>query len=137
MKVLRVLVTGSRDWAKESMVHLVLNYVLSMALEHGYSLEIVHGGCPTGADFFAKRWVDQMKMMGFPVDEDPHPADWKRYGLGAGYRRNAEMIHGGVDLCLAFIHNESQGSSRTADLAEKYYIETQRYTSGKGSENGQ
>jgi hypothetical protein len=105
-----------------------LDFAFCLASEHGYVLEVVHGDCPTGADFFAKQWARQMKAMGFSVEEDPYPANWKRYGLSAGFRRNAEMIQGGVDLCLAFIHNESKGASGTAELAEKYYIETIRYT---------
>lgn len=125
----RILITGSRDFPSEAKVHLVLDFAFGMAVFEGYSVEVVHGACPKGGDLFAKRWVRKMKGMGFSVEEDPCPADWNKYGKSAGHRRNAEMVQGGADICLAFIHNGSEGASRTAALSERYGIETHRYIS--------
>ena len=48
---------------------------------------------------------------------EAHPADWTRYGRGAGYRRNAETIALGADGCVAFIRGGSPGSTDTVRLA--------------------
>jgi len=92
-------------------------------------MNLTHGVCPASPDEYGDDWAKSMKRMGFPITIDPKPADWKKYGRAAGHRRNAEMVKLGHDLCIAFIHNNSSGASRTADLAEKAGIETWRYFS--------
>ena len=109
----RVLVTGSRTWDKDELIHQALDKVWDHA---GHDdLTIVHGACPRGADAIASRWV---RTFAFPyLEEEAHPADWNTYGKQAGYRRNAEMVALGADICLAFIRDHSRGASHTAMLA--------------------
>lgn len=122
---MRVLVTGSRDWKSWETVWDALYMQVAEGWETG--ITVVHGACPTGADYEAGRWCRMIANYGWPVDEEPHPADWNRYGKSAGFRRNAEMVNLGADLCLAFIRNNSKGASMTADLAQKAGIETRIY----------
>src|SRR4051812_28874215 len=79
---------------------------------------LVHGACPKGADKYAEQWAQDMISHGFTIDIERHPADWERFKGAAGYRRNAEMVKRGADICLAFIHNNSNGASRTLELAK-------------------
>lgn len=91
---------------------------------------LVHGACPSGADKYADDWATEMEWLGFfDCDEqvEEYPADWSQYRKAAGYRRNAEMVTLGADVCLAFIRNESNGASHTAGLTEKAGIPTIRY----------
>lgn len=120
----RVLVTGSRDWPEPDIVEKALEKLLPTAW-----LTIVHGACPTGADAQANEWAKQKIREGYPIEIEPHPALWNIYGKSAGHRRNAEMVTQNANLCLAFIHNNSKGSTNTKELAEKAEIPTNTYRS--------
>lgn len=111
------IVTGSRDWLDQDAVWGALEDRLA---ENQFSVRdfyVVHGGCPTGADAMAQAWVD--------YKYDPHiigityPADWDRLGRAAGPARNKLMISRGADVVLAFIRNNSSGTSGCVRLAEK------------------
>ncbi|HET6916185.1 MAG TPA: SLOG family protein, partial [Acidimicrobiales bacterium] len=93
---LRILVTGSRDWADEQ---LVMDALYSAWVEYGSPTlwVLVSGACPTGADAIAERIA---ATGGATVER--HPADWSQ-GRKAGPERNAAMVALGADLCLAFI----------------------------------
>lgn len=127
----RILITGSRDWTNLNAFHgalwrarYELDPVSGIDRDTGASrLTIVHGACPTGADSIA----DRIRGEGGLIRIERHPADWETYGKAAGFKRNAEMVSLGADICLAFIRNNSKGASMTADLAEKAGIPVRRY----------
>lgn len=89
-------------------------------------ITLVHGACPIGADYYAAMWVQQRIEDGYSIVVEPHRADWPK-GKGAGYVRNAEMVKLGADFCLAFIYNNSPGSTHTEKLARKSEIETRTF----------
>lgn len=127
---MRILVTGSRDWWPPSTVKQWLNYY-ACRTENDEPLIVVHGACPTGADRQAAEWVQQHRGTGIPVIEEPHPAQWRPYGIynpQAGLVRNRKMVELGADICLAFIKNGSRGASHCAGLAEEAGIPTRRFT---------
>uniref|UniRef100_A0AAU7GZP9 DprA-like DNA processing chain A n=1 Tax=Streptomyces phage Scarif TaxID=3158858 RepID=A0AAU7GZP9_9CAUD len=125
--MVRVLVTGSRDWPDKDVVYSALDDAFSKC--KGVFV-VVHGDCPTGADKYADDWVRSMFAGGYFVKPERHPADWKGpRKRGAGFARNAEMVKLGADICLAFIHNESNGATHCAGLAEKGGIDTRIFRS--------
>ncbi|WP_336246715.1 SLOG family protein [Streptomyces cupreus] len=132
MKPYRVLVTGSRDWPTEDTVWAALNDVRDEALISGRTLTVVHGACPHGADEQAAHWCRTARLFALgSVTEEKHPANWRPGGKldrSAGFRRNAEMVNLGADVCLAFIRNGSRGASHTAALAEQAGIPVRRWT---------
>ena len=99
----RSLVTGSRDWTdRVTLVH-VLDMAYESAIRDGYDrFIVVHGACPKGADLLASMWARSMKAAGHPVEEERHPADWKRLRRRAGFKRNEEMVELGANLCCEF-----------------------------------
>lgn len=115
----RILVTGSRSWVGMSTIASAL---YSAQRDLGMSAVLVTGACPTGADFLAE---DIWTQWGGQVER--HPADWAAHGKGAGFRRNAEMVKLGADVCIAFIRAGSNGATHTADLAEAAGIPTHRW----------
>jgi len=117
----RVLVTGSRDWDDDPLLCITLAMAVQEA-PAGARPVIVHGACPRGADNTADIWARNHRLV-----IERHPADWDQFGKAAGFRRNAEMVAAGADLCLAFIKDGSRGATHTAGLAEKAGIPVKRY----------
>lgn len=142
---MRLLITGSRDWDDEetiqnAMVRRVLGWIETHP-EVGSGptdwVTVVHGGCPTGADNIADRFCNTVTYWRTEVHKaawDQHTEDcpeWHetaKFCKAAGFRRNAEMVEAGADVCLAFIKDDSKGASHTAALAEQAGIETVRFT---------
>lgn len=70
-------------------------------------------GCAPGADTCAHDWG--LENLG-PDYHHHFPADWARYGRGAGPRRNQAMLDiGQPDLVVAF-HNNLEASKGTKDM---------------------
>lgn len=108
-RAVRVLVTGSRDWTDQTIIYRALD-TLGRAIDaSGRDLVIVHGACSIGVDYWAQRWA--LENLSNRVHNEPHPADWKTYKTKAGFIRNAAMARLSADLCLAFIHNDSNGAT--------------------------
>lgn len=93
---MRIIVTGSRNWTDYPVLAAALHEVTYG--HHPSGITLVHGACPDGADAYAKHYAEDHGWM-----VEPHPADWKAHGLGAGYKRNGEMVHLGADVVLGFV----------------------------------
>lgn len=106
-----VLVCGSRDWEDGYTIRKRL-----LALPRGTTL--MHGGA-RGADLIAAAIG---AGLGMRIIE--HAADWARFGRGAGYRRNAQMLNERPDMVLAFQRNGSRGTQHVIDEARKRDITT-------------
>lgn len=130
----KIIVTGSRTWPLDEVVHEALWQELYKAKEENKYLILVHGACPYGADNMAHRWYELLNME--PAFEKRYPADWSTWGKQAGFIRNDKMIKENLDadLVLAFISNESNGASMTKEIAEKagLKVDPWAYTTPKG-----
>ncbi len=98
----RILVTGSRYWSDWDKLSRALKKFASYSTD---KVVIVHGDCPTGADFLAEQWA---KDHGFTTEK--YPANWTKYGRSAGPKRNQVMVNLGADLCVAFPLDSSRGT---------------------------
>lgn len=110
------MVTGSRTWSDVRTIRKVLS-----GLYRPGAL-LVSGACPRGADYIAEAvW----RALGGEVER--HPADWAKYGRAAGYRRNVVMAHLGADICVAFVRDNSPGTTSMINLAIRANIPVRKY----------
>ena len=115
---MKVLVSGGRDFDDLSMLMDRLDRLHAM---HPIT-KLIHGGA-RGVDTMAGQWAD---VYGIPVEV--YPADWKKYGKSAGYRRNAQMLREGEpDEVVVF--PGGKGTQMMAKLAREkgYYVIEAKY----------
>jgi hypothetical protein len=103
---MRVLVCGDRHWTDRQRIGVRL-----ATLDPDKDV-VIHGGC-RGADKLAGMAA---KAHGIPVE--CYPAEWERYGRGAGPVRNQQMLDRGVDLLIAF-HPDIVTSKGTRDMVRR------------------
>jgi hypothetical protein len=74
---------------------------------------VVISGTAPGADKLGEQWA---KDNSIPVER--YPADWNRYGLSAGYRRNEQMVDN-AEALVALWDGKSRGTRHMIDIARK------------------
>jgi hypothetical protein len=115
--VKRIIVTGSRIWPFAQVVRDTLDYV---KLWQG-DFQLIHGGCPTGADKIADDWAREQDW-----EPSVFEADWNRLGKAAGPLRNSAMVRMGAEYCIGFplVGAKSTGSWDCLRKAKKAKIQT-------------
>ena len=73
-------------------------------------VELMQGGCPTGADKFASEWAAKTKVVQGYVCH----ADWDKHGKAAGPIRNGRMLEWKPDMVVAFA-----GGAGTANMVKQ------------------
>jgi hypothetical protein len=101
---MRLAVVGSRDYDTYWVVRHEVQQVAARVGWH--DLTLVSGGA-RGVDTLAERAAHD---FGVPIEV--YRPDWKRYGSGAGFRRNATIVER-ADEMLAFY-----GPTRTAGTTD-------------------
>ena len=108
-----MLVTGSRDWRDVEAIRSALVAVWRKWGCRPDQIVVVQGKA-RGADRIARAVAIELGMR-----FEDHPvtsADWERYGLSAGHRRNAVMVAAGARGCIAFPLGESRGTRGCMEL---------------------
>ena len=116
MKEYRMIVAGGRDFADEKLLTSTLDGLREEFIE----IEIVSGHA-SGADKMAEAYA---KRLGIPLKI--FPADWKKYGRGAGPIRNREMLSyivEGNPVVVAFWDGQSKGTKNMIDQAQKASVD--------------
>lgn len=108
---MKVLVCGSRYFNDYELLEKVLN-------EHDIT-EIIEGEA-RGTDKLSRKFA---KERNIPVRA--FPADWDKFGKGAGHIRNRQMlVEGSPDFVIAFRGKNSRGTQNMIDQAKKAGVET-------------
>jgi len=104
---MKVLICGGRNWMDLSSVVYVL-----AAFEKENPI-IIHGDC-RGADRIAG---DIAKRLDYEVRV--YPAEWDKYGRGAGFIRNQQMLDvENPDMVIVF-HNDLENSKGSKDMMRR------------------
>lgn len=109
----RVIVAGSRSFDNFELLQRKLDFFLGK-LEN---VEVVSGGA-RGADQMGELWAEDHSV---PVKL--FPADWKKHGKSAGYRRNEEMARYATHL-VAFWDGKSRGTKHMVEVARHLGLKT-------------
>ena len=123
---MRVIIAGSRSIIPGTDIVARRNRYIARARETVFKIcdgarksaltdfsEVV-SGVAKGVDKLGETWA---KLEGIKVT--PFPADWKKYGLSAGYKRNEKMALYSDALILIW-DGESKESGHMKGLAEKH-----------------
>ena len=105
---MKILICGDRQWSdRQTIYRILLPYATQTP-----PVTILHGGA-RGADTLTGQVAQELGMEVREVR-----AEWKRYGKGAGPRRNDKMLNEHPALVIAF-HNDLAKSKGTADAVRK------------------
>ena len=107
----RLVVAGCRDFHDYSVASSEITKHLQK-LDAEYSVIIV-SGCAEGADKLGERYASEHNLT-----VERFPADWERYGRGAGPKRNAQMAKV-ADGVLVFWDGKSRGTKNMIENAKK------------------
>ena len=103
-----VIIAGGRDFSDYALLAKTMDHLLSNIRD---DITVICGKA-RGADTLGEQYA---KERGFSVQY--FPADWKRYGKSAGYRRNAEMAEN-ADALVAFWTGKSRGTKHMIETAK-------------------
>lgn len=129
---MRLLITASRKWSHWASIA----HVLELATHDAFAnhprqrLIVVNGMAGEGGDAIAAQWVRLSQRRGWPVETEPHPADWTAdcvpglcteghrrprrdgtdYCPAIGNYRNDAMVQTRPDRCHAFWRDNSTGT---------------------------
>ena len=107
----KVVIAGSRGFSNYKLLYEKCNDILR-DIKKEYNIVIVSGGA-RGADKAGEKYA---KDCGY--DLEIYPADWKKFGKSAGFRRNEKMAEFS-DALIAFWDGESHGTKHMIETAEK------------------
>lgn len=94
---MRVIIAGSRSMTDAAEVATAI-------ARSGFTITEVISGGARGVDTFGEAWARRRRI---PVRR--FPADWRRYGKSAGFRRNEAMAHV-ADALIAVWDGNSPGT---------------------------
>jgi hypothetical protein len=109
MTTIRLLACGSREFTDARLVNQTLD-----AIHAETPVDLLIEGEARGADTLALEWATSrdVPVRGFP-------ADWGRYGKGAGVFRNQAMLDVGKPNLVVAFHDHLATSKGTADMVRR------------------
>ena len=112
----KVVIAGSRGFSNYKLLYEKCNEILREKRKtHNI---VVISGHARGADLSGEKYASD---MGF--DLEIFPAEWKKFGKSAGFRRNEQMAEV-ADGLIAFWDGKSSGTQHMISIAEKKGIST-------------
>lgn len=103
---MKLIVAGSRDFNDYQLLKIKVDKARSM-----YPIDTIISGTARGADSLGIKYAHE---HGLKVER--YPAEWKKYGKSAGYKRNVQMAEV-ADALLAFWDGNSRGTKHMINIA--------------------
>ena len=119
----KLIIAGSRGFSNYRLLKEECDKFLREK-EKEYNIIIVSGGA-RGADSLGEKYAND---SGF--DLEIYPAQRKKYGKSAGFRRNEQMVQI-ADGVIAFWDGESHGTKHTIDISTEKGIDVKVVNYGK------
>ena len=108
----KLAIVGSRTFFDYKVLKKTLD---DISTEHGLIyVEIISGGAK-GADTLGEKYAEEYK-----IPTKIFPAEWKKYGKKAGFKRNVDIIEN-CDLCVCFWDGESHGTQHDINLCKEMH----------------
>lgn len=107
----RLIIAGSRDFNDYKLLE---KEVVSFM---GDKCPTIVSGCANGADTLGEQLAEKFRLKLIKI-----PANWRKYGKSAGYRRNVEMAKISSH-CIVFWDGKSRGSKHMIDIATEYKLD--------------
>jgi len=102
----RILICGDREYKDWIQVRDYLDTLSRTTI-------IIHGGA-RGADSIAGNLAISLKMKVIKF-----PAEWDKYGKGAGLIRNQQMLDEGHPDLVIYFHKDIENSKGTRDMLKR------------------
>lgn len=109
---MKTIVAGSHRFDDFPLLRTYLDFFF-----HDQPPSIILSGGARGADKLGERYA-----ISEGIAINLYPANWDKYGVSAGYKRNEEMAKNG-DRLIAFWDCNSIGTKHMIELAETYKLE--------------
>ncbi len=106
---MKVIIAGSRDGVRPCDIQFGVDQFIKI---HGPITEVV-SGTARGADLLGEVYAE---AKGIPIK--CFPADWKKYGAGAGFRRNEAMAEYADGLVAVWV-GRSRGTKHMMEVARE------------------
>ena len=119
----KVIIAGSRGFSNYKLLKEECNKALREK-KKTHNVIIVSGHA-RGADTLGEKYAADENL-----DLEIYPADWKKFGKSAGFRRNEQMAEV-ADAVIAFWNGESHGTKHMIDIAEEKGLKTKVINYGK------
>ena len=98
----RVVIAGCRDYNNYDEAKIYIDFCLSNIRKENEI--VIISGCASGADAIGERYA---RKNGFRVEK--YPANWGKYGKGAGPIRNMQMAEASdYVICFGTVKAEEQ-----------------------------
>jgi len=107
---MKIIIAGGREFNDLNLMTKKMDLFLSKSTH--MDIEIVSGKA-NGADSLGEEYA---KLRKYKIAE--FPADWDKFGKGAGFKRNTEMAEY-ADALIAFWDGNSRGTMHMINIAKK------------------
>jgi len=112
----KVVIAGSRGFSNYKLLKESCNNFLKEKRKT-HNIIVVSGGAK-GADSLGEKYASDESF-----DLEIYPAEWKKFGKAAGFRRNEKMAEI-ADALIAFWNGKSHGTKHMIDICEEKGIDT-------------